>query len=318
MPLNNNLFGVYKSIRVNNTTLVASSADRSRTMDVKAENFIQGTPKSRILDIGGITEDISISAPILIGGGSAVDGRNLVNIKIAELLNPTTAVLPLLTNATVSVSEQGANVQMTLKTDGDPADLNSDVFQVLSTPVAELDPIAYTPTRKARFYDFRVNIGSRKYFVMEASITVTGETTDAYFLIPDGAAYDQVTYTTVGGVSFKAGTQFPFLGITGIKISGKGKAAVLLADLNNDGDYYDTDEAININLATGANEITLQRPGVSVSEDANFVLQIYDGVSTWYDLFPLLDLSKSVVSSSNFNVTSGLLTVDFDFYCWVK
>jgi len=41
MPLNNNLFGVYKSIKVNNTTLVAASADRSRTMEVKAENFIK-------------------------------------------------------------------------------------------------------------------------------------------------------------------------------------------------------------------------------------------------------------------------------------
>lgn len=317
MPLNNNLFGVYKSIKVNDVTLVASSANRNKNMDVQAENYIQGTPKSRILNIGGVHETIEIEAPILIGGGSTVDGRNLVNVKIDELLNPTTAVLPLLENATISVSEQGANVNMSLKTDGDPSDLNSNVFQVLSTPVAELDPIAYTPTRKARFYDFRVNIGNKKYFVMEASIKVTGETTDAYFLIPNGAAFDQVTYTTVGDVSFKAGTQFPFIGITGIKISGSGKAAVLLADLNSDGDFYDTDESINVNLATGANDMTLQRPGVSVSEDADFVLQIYDGTN-WNDLFPSVDLSRSVVHSSNFAVSSGLLTVNFDFTCWVK
>lgn len=317
MPLNNNLFGVYKSIKVNDVTLVASSANRNKNMDVQAENYIQGTPKSRILNIGGVQETIEIEAPILIGGGSTVDGRNLVNVKIDELLNPTTAVLPLLENATISVSEQGANVNMSLKTDGDPSDLNSNVFQVLSTPVAELDPIAYTPTRKARFYDFRVNIGNKKYFVMEASIKVTGETTDAYFLIPNGAAFDQVTYTTVGDVSFKAGTQFPFIGITGIKISGSGKAAVLLADLNSDGDFYDTDESINVNLATGANDMTLQRPGVSVSEDADFVLQIYDGTN-WNDLFPSVDLSRSVVHSSNFAVSSGLLTVNFDFTCWVK
>lgn len=317
MPLNNNLFGVYKSIKVNDVTLVASSANRNKNMDVQAENYIQGTPKSRILNIGGVQETIEIEAPILIGGGSTVDGRNLVNVKIDELLNPTTAVLPLLENATISVSEQGANVNMSLKTDGDPSDLNSNVFQVLSTPVAELDPIAYTPTRKARFYDFRVNIGNKKYFVMEASIKVTGETTDAYFLIPNGAAFDQETYTTVGDVSFKAGTQFPFIGITGIKISGSGKAAVLLADLNSDGDFYDTDESINVNLATGANDMTLQRPGVSVSEDADFVLQIYDGTN-WNDLFPSVDLSRSVVHSSNFAVSSGLLTVNFDFTCWVK
>ena len=47
------------------------------------------------------------------------------------------------------------------------------------------------------------------------------------------------------------------------------------------------------------------------------ILEIYNGTS-WENLMPSVDLSRSVVHSSNFNVNSGLLTVDFDFTCWVK
>ena len=317
MPLNNDLFGIYKTVKVNDNPIVVSSANRNKNMDVNAETYLQGTPKTRILNIGGVSETISIDAPILIGGGSAVDGRTLINLKLGELLNPTTAQLPLLTDATFSVNAQGGNTSITLKTDGDPSDTNSNVFQVVNTPIDELDPIVFEPTRKAVFYDFRVQIGSKKYFVMEASIKVTGESQDLYFLIPNGAAYDQVTPTTVSGISFKAGTQFPFIGISGIKISGSGKAAVFLKDLNADGDYYDTDEHINVDLYSGADDMTLQRPGVSVYEPADFVLEIYNG-TTWENLMPAVDLSRSVVHSSNFNVNSGLLTVDFDFTCWVK
>lgn len=316
MPLNNDLFGIYKTVKINNNPIVVSSASRNRKMDVQAETYLQGTPKSRILNIGGVSEDISIESPILIGGGSTVDGRSLVNLKLAELLNPDTAVLPLLTSANLTVNESGGTVSMTLVTDGDP-DLNVNAFQLSSTPIAELDPIANTPTRQARFYDFRVQIGARLYYIMEASISISSDATPAYFLIPNGAAFDQTTTTTVNGITFKAGTQFPFLGITGIKISGKGKAAVVLTDSNADGDYLDANESVNIDLSTGANELTLQRPGVSVAEPANFVLEIYDG-SDWSSLLPDVDLSKSVVHSSNFNVSSGLLTVDFDFTCWVK
>ena len=317
MPLNNDLFGIYKTVKINDNPIVVSSANRNKKMDVNAETYLQGTPKTRILNIGGVSEDISIDSPILIGGGSAVDGRFLINLKLNELLNPNTAQLPLLTNATFTINESGGNTSITLKTDGDPADVNSNVFQLSSVPIDELDPIVYTPTRKARFYDFRVQIGSKKYFVMEASITVTGESEDVYFMIPYGAAFDQVTPTTISGISFKAGTQFPFIGISGIKISGSGKAAVFLKDLNSDGDYYDTDEHINIDLANGSDEMTLQRPGVSVYESADFILEIYNGTS-WESLMPSVDLSRSVVHSSNFNVNSGLLTVDFDFTCWVK
>lgn len=89
MPLNNNLFGVYKSLKVSGRTYVAESANRNVSMEVDAKNYIQGSPKARVLNIGGTKETISITAPILVGAGSAVDGRELANTKIAEILDPT-------------------------------------------------------------------------------------------------------------------------------------------------------------------------------------------------------------------------------------
>jgi hypothetical protein len=323
MPINNNLFGVYKSLRVDGNVVVASSASRNRSMTTASKNFIQGTPKARILDIGGTKEQITIDAPILLGGGSAVDGRNLANNRLDSLLNPTTATLPILSRAVYTVNQSGGNVSITLESDGDPE--SNTVFEVRSSEVTELDPIANTPTRQARFFDFRVTIGTRSYYIMEASVTVEANTEEAYFLIPGGVSIDgsgNLTPATsnVGGVTWKLGKQFPFLGINGIKISGKGKAAVVLRDINSDGDYLDTNESTNINLTSGSSDITFQKPGLVVSADANFQLEIADPAnSDWIPLLPdTIDLTRSVVTTENFRVETGLLTVDFDFYCWVS
>ena len=56
---------------------------------------------------------------------------------------------------------------------------------------------------------------------------------------------------------------------------------------------------------------------------AGFLLQIWDPTSgasgAWTNLLgTVLDLSASVVKSSNFVVTTGVLTADFEFTNWVK
>ena len=249
MPLNNNLFGVYKSLRVSGKTYVAENATRKVEMEVDAKNYVQGSPKSRVLNIGGTKESISITAPILVGGGQTVDGRSLANTKITEILDPNNAALPVLESATYKVSPEGASVTINLKSDGDPGsntDTSSRPFEVSGREIEELKPnSAGGPSRVARFYDFRVQIGNRKYFIMEATLNVNSSVTEAYFLVPNDAAItDSVTQAritqTIGG-NIAAGYQFPFLGISGIKISGNGKAAVVLKDVPgtpNYGDYY--------------------------------------------------------------------------------
>ena len=344
MPINNNLFGVYKSFKISGNRVVADNLQRNRQMTASPVNYVQGTPKARVMDIQGVTETLSLTAPIFVGCGSSVDGRFLANTKINEILNPSTATLPLLTNATFNIGEQQSSVSLTLESDGDPN--NSTAFQIRSDEVPELSPVApYGPTRLAKFYDIRVQIGQRKFFVMSATITVQAQSTKANFFIPGdwgdyrgwgvygGTGSTQLTLKnedlsarTGTGVTFQPGTQFPFLGISSIQITGSGKAAVLLEDLNADNDFEDTNEAINLSLKSGTTDMTLQNPGFADTEAQNFVIEIYDPVWAagggagvgWSSLLPgTINLTKSIVNTSNFSLGTGLLTVDFGFLCYV-
>ena len=344
MPINNNLFGVYKSFKISGNRVVADNLQRNRQMTASPVNYVQGTPKARVMDIQGVTETLSLTAPIFVGCGSSVDGRFLANTKINEILNPSTATLPLLTNDTFNIGEQQSSVSLTLESDGDPN--NSTAFEIRSDEVPELSPIApYGPTRLAKFYDIRVQIGQRKFFVMSATITVAAQSTKANFFIPGdwgdyrgwgvygGTGSTQLTLKNEDlsaragtGVTFQPGTQFPFLGISSIQITGSGKAAVLLEDLNADNDFEDTNEAINLSLKSGTTDMTLQNPGFADTEAQNFVIEIYDPVWAagggagvgWSSLLPgTINLTKSIVNTSNFTLGTGLLTVDFGFLCYV-
>jgi hypothetical protein len=344
MPINNNLFGVYKSFKISGNRVVADNLQRNRQMQASPVNYVQGTPKARVMDIQGVTETLSLTAPIFVGCGSSVDGRFLANTKINEILSPSTAKLPLLTNATFNIGEQQSSVSITLESDGDPN--NSTAFEIRSDEVPELSPIApYGPTRLAKFYDIRVQIGQRKFFVMSATITVQAQSTKANFFIPGdwgdyrgwgvygGTGSTQLTLVnedlsarTGTGVTFQPGTQFPFLGISSIQITGSGKAAVLLEDLNTDNDFTDVNESINLSLQTGTTDMTLQNPGFADTEAQNFVIEIYDPVWAagggagvgWSSLLPgTINLTKSIVNTSNFSLGTGLLTVDFGFLCYV-
>ena len=180
---------------------------------------------------------------------------------------------------------------------------------------------------------------------MSATITVQAQSTKANFFIPGdwgdyrgwgvygGTGSTQLTLKnedlsarTGTGVTFQPGTQFPFLGISSIQITGSGKAAVLLEDLNTDNDFTDVNESINLSLQTGTTDMTLQNPGFADTEAQNFIIEIYDPVwaagggagSGWSSLLPgTINLTKSIVNTSNFSLGTGLLTVDFGFLCYV-
>lgn len=351
MPINNNLFGVYKSFLLSGNKVVAQSVSRNRQMDASPVNYVQGTPKARVMDIKGVTETLTVQAPLFVGSGSSVDGRYIANTKIEEILNPQTASLPLLSSAQFQIGAEEASVSLTLESDGDPNNLAA--FSISSNEIEELNP-DNGPTRLAKFYDFRVQIGKRKYFIMSANLTVTAQTDKKYFFIPGdwddyrgwgnpeygypsietnpditGTGSTNIIIEREGGsaIEFQPGTQFPFLGISGIQIAGSGQAAVLLEDLNSDGSFTDADEAINLSLEPGTTDMTLQDPGYSRYENAQFRIEIFD--PAYYDAYPAgmgwtsfltpqIDTSKSIVNTSNFSLTPGVMTVDFDFICWVK
>jgi len=337
MPINNDILGIYKAVYIRTSSggagysYIVESASRSVTIDASPKTMITGSPKTRIMDIGGASESISIQAPILIGGGSRWDGRQLADDKITEILNPTTATLPVLKSAEFSINEGGGSVSLTLEGDGDVGIGTSSFWVVQSnSPHPSLDPtgsgVGYStagPTRVARFYDFRAQIGNRIYFIQEASISVSVETSKAYFINPYNFVNPNSGYSLGGGggtnlpsglsgngISYKYGTPFPHIGINAITVSGKGKGAVVV------GSTY-ADE----NLAG----ITTQSAGKTVLASASstsFALEVagYDdnNVFGWQNLISAgIGLSKAIINATNFQVNTGILTVDFDFMCYV-
>jgi hypothetical protein len=271
---------------------------------------------------------------MLIGGGAAYDGRALVGNKITEILNPATATLPILKSASYSISEGGGSVSVTLESDGNAASGNSGFYLVNSTtPHPSLNPVgtggsgttAFGPTRVARFYDFRAKIGGRQYFIQEANVDVNVETSKAYFINPydftdpnNGYRYSggggTVIPSVLGGfgISWAYGSQFPHIGVNGITISGKGKGAVVV------GSTYASETTAGITTQTAGKTI------LASTEDVTFALEIAGGtggnpgvVATWQDLIAGIGLSKSIINATAFSVSTGILTVEFDFMCYV-
>jgi hypothetical protein len=325
MPLRNELFGVFKTMTIGTSPkvpILASTATQERSMEVAQKNYIQGTAESRILDIGLLSESISIEAPILIGPASAYDGRNLLNTQISQAAQKDNTSLPILQSASINIDAQsGGNISLKLKSDGQ----RSQVFEVTADTgyaeyaalAAAIDPTqGATPSRVARNYDFYVVFGPYEALVQKASISVEVETTPAVFLGGILGADDPNLPLM--------GTQFPYLGVSGIKVSGQGTAAVLLTDggtdYNNPQDAT-TADPLTLQYDGGDGVVTLQ-PGHAYSTTQDFQLKVFDD-GAQVDLFeyngtPLIDLSKAVINSTGFNVSTGLLTVNFGFTAWVK
>jgi len=330
MPLKNEFFGVFKTLKVGSKFIIVSSANRDRNMKADPKNFVQGTALNKIMDIGVVTETISIDAPFLIGGGSAVDGRTLMNDQIDNAMKRTGATLPILQSARVQIGEQGGSVNMTLLSDGNPE--NSGVFEITDHPAEDLtngvitdvlNPLLHTPTRVANFIDFRVSLAGYVYYVMNANISVNVQTQQKVFIAgKDGTTNDPVPDPN----PFNFGTQFPWLGVSGITITGGGTAAALLVDNDNDKNFSDPGEAVNVRLDVDGTELTLQQPGDTITVNDDFAFEVYDADNDqWVGLFrkfgeseDLFDLSRSLLTKANFKITPDLLTVDFEFKCYVQ
>ena len=339
MPINNDILGIYKSVFITVAggtarSYIVESASRSVTIDASPKVLMQGSPKTRIMDIGGITETISIQAPILIGGGASADGRAIATQKINEILDPTSATLPILKSASFSINEGGGSVSLTLESDGDSGVGTSAFFVVNSnTPHPSLNPVgtggsgttAFGPTRVARFYDFRAQIGDRKFFIQEASVDVNVETQKTYFINPydfvdPGSGYQLTgnggtslpSVLSGNGISYKYGTQFPHIGVNGLTISGKGKGAVVV------GSTYASETTAGVTTQSAGSTVLASAGAVTfaleIAQQTGFNM---GAAPVWASLIPGIGLSKAIINATNFSVSTGILTVDFDFMCYV-
>jgi hypothetical protein len=367
MPIRNEFFGVWKTLLVGDQFVLAQQASRKRTMEAGPNPLIQGTPKNRVLNIGTAQETYNLTAPLLVGGAAPLDGRKFMVSALKKALDPTNTTLPLITSANITVGSSNASVTVAMLSDGKPpTDVTKIPFILLpdvpanftfngknhgnNVPKVLLDPAVSAPTRLARHWDFRVNIGGFVYYILDASIQVQVGTEKMHFLSGSvdgmtgyGANNQYPTVTTGDEPWANWGTQFPWIGVTSVSVSGSGKAVALLKDYSGDGDFFDNeaqfahqlqngssanDEAVNVSWL--GSELTLQKPGQTVSAPSNFNLEMWDatasnGAGAWVELFkenpgdanPVIDLRKSVISEHNLTATTKLVTVDFAFHNWV-
>lgn len=357
MPIRNEFFGVFKTVKIGGEFMLAESVNRSRTMQVDAKAYIQGSAFNRILDIGAVSETISITAPVLIGGGAKVDGRRLVNDQLDNVRqrDSSNMTLPILSKASLKVDAQsGATYNIELKSDGTNI---AGQFEVLDYSAEHIGIGTFTdvlnpegalgPTRVARHYDFRLVLGDYYLYIMSANIDVDVDLQETHFIagavdpsnpLPSDPPIGWAEYQA-GTNPFNFGTQFPWLGVAGVKVTGGGTAAALLANFNRgSGDYdfedygndpvtgFDSWEAVNVALGSNlSDELTLQTPGCVAYSDKPFIIEVYDcDAAEWRNLFTdelgneIITFKRAVINSANFKVSAGLLTVDFSFFAWTK
>jgi len=324
MPIRNEFVGQYNYIQIKSgnawKTILASSVSKPRTMEAKANfNLLQGTNEPRIMDISEINETFTISSPILIGSASAIDGRKLISNEIENVLYRHGSILPVLTNANVNIRENEATVSMTLMSDGSPEAGQNFNINASTNPPSELNPLlpGNVPSRTAKWYDFRVRFGPFVFYIYEASLTFTTQTEKRNFVgayLPNNSAPINSTYNL--------GTQYPWIAVRGLSLTGSGKAAVLLSDADCKGDMIDgierffrnassepptkDSDLLTNNYAVNWNppwndtysgdiaDVTLQCPGFTRTTANSIIFEVYNSGSnsctsgdygTWEPLF---------------------------------
>lgn len=345
MPSGNDFVSKLRRLKIGDKIYLAQNFNRADSMDVEPAVLLDGTILPQILDIGGVREQIRVEAPILIGSGSAYDGRTLINEKIQEQMN-FNFDLPIMSSASIQVQRRGGgSASIELLGDGIP---NSDVFQVLGPQEADniLNPSHEDniPTRKANWYDFAVSIGKYQFQIESLRLDMRYQSEELYFMNSLDAQGNVLNQDLPGGVrypgnTYNFGTQFPWIAVKSMSMTGGGTAVVSLKDLDSDGDYEDDGEAVNVNLGEGGiHDLTLQRPGRVLHEANNFEILIFkpqndtdpdahnQDVSngTWVPLFAditdssIIDFRKGVITKSDFQVNANeVMRVNFEFTCWV-
>ncbi len=346
MPLNNNFYGVYKFVTVKTKPIstnvvglnpyIIQSLRVSDTMQTSAKFYMQGTPLTKVLDIGNVAQTITIDAPILVpppNQPDLSDGLQLIwdlaNLQYTNSIPNN--FLPLLETAKINIGTDKSNVNLTLKSDGDPNN-TVNVFEITSGATAQ----GYINTtnlnngaRVAKNYDFYVNIGGFCFFVDAADIEIKVNSADKNFLgvyqgntlLPNNYQVPQDglnggVYTD--GDPTYSGWQFPFIAVGGIEITATGKAVISI-DANGNFINYNNIQSYqtNVNDLLAASNVTLQYSGELTTTATNFNI-FYAGSDTLSGVLPpVFATNKAVVTTRNSNFSEGVMTTDFTVKAYV-
>lgn len=351
MPLKNEFYGVYKIAKVligasSATTpspYIIKSLKPNNNMDAVAKFYMQGDPRTKILDIGHTKESIVINSPILVPQDGQLpenlkDGRILLRDKVDNSYTDgfPNGILPILTKANIQIGTEESHVELTLMSDGDPNN-TTNVYNISNSSSTLIDDIGLNyAARVAKNWDFAVQLGDLIYYVQEASIAIDVKSHESNFLgvaandywagnvnsVPfDGTNNGEWSPTTDSQKGSYTGWQFPFISVGGITIEVTG-TAVLIVDSDtpaNNVNYSRAAAVVNSRseLMSNAN-VTLQNPGELTFTQDNFTInQIYkDGTST--SVIPdAMAVNSAIVKMRSANFNEDLMTVNFAVQAFV-
>ena len=344
MPLNNDFYGIYQvaTIKTSKNSIaskypyITSSNNVEDSMSVEPKFFIQGTPLTKILDIGHTSENFTISAPILVPTSlsntpALQDGVQLLN-DIVSLQYPTintpSKALPLLIKAGIHIGVDNSKIDFTLKSDGDPNN-TVNIFYMNPGNTSLVSQLGLNnPSRVANNYDFFVNLGGIKYFVEDVNIDIEIENQEKNFLgvynannpgnvvVPDDGTNGGVW---PGGLDASySGWQFPFIMAGAIKIKASGSAAISI-DSTGKAINYINNSSTTSDVATlrGNSNVTLQPSGLLNLAQDNF--NIFFAGSAQYPgvLPPQFAFNKAVINSHTAEITPTEMKVNFNITAYV-
>ncbi len=341
MPLNNGFYGLYKFVTLltNSPTLgiaknpyVIKSLNSNNTEDVNAKFFMQGTPLTKVLDIGSTKESISVEAPILVpeSGYTIMDGLRLLWDMAA--LQYTNGIpnnyLPLMSKATINIGANDSKISFDLLSDGDPNN-TTNIYEINYGATAQ----GYIQTtgldrgsRVAKNYDFCVDFGGFKYFVEDCTVSITVKNSEHKFLgvlgkqppnqtVPyDGLNNGVWSPNTDDELGSYSGWQFPFIAMGGIEINISGTATISINDTTGaitNWQYNDTVTS-DVNELISRGNVTLQPTGVFRYEQDNFNIYYTGNNDLSAVLPPAFSVNKAIVKQRNAKFSDDSMKATFE------
>lgn len=319
MPIDNRLFGVWKTFLYGGVAYVVENVNESVSQEIQTKYYIMGTAMPRVLAIQGAEATFDITAPLLISeigvnrtglpADPIKDGLTLASGLSAAYMNPNLNLDPymIFKNIGFSVSaDQGASYK--IQAVGDYNSLASEGAGGAFTFGLEDPSTAGYPLpenfvyRVASFYDFDVNIGG----------IIMGPTTGIYLReLSFDLNYNTEPFSYVGQPD-----QRKYYGISSFEIIVKGT--------------FISQERWPVGAATSPPwagawpnySMPLQAPsgygqgGHAIPTTGNFSIILRNNAGC--NVIPTIvdPTQKFVFSSSSLQASTGLLTTNFEGRLW--
>ncbi len=321
MPIDNTLFGVWKTFSYGGNYYVVETADEAVKQEVSPKNYIIGTAMPRVLEVKGAEASLNIKAPLLVCStlprtgalGQAVnDGLTLIKYygSGSGYMNGTFQQDPFFIFKSVGFSissDQGATY--TINAVGDYNALKSENTAAtagfgltMPTSAAQYPTLTGYVYRVGSFYDFQVSVNGLTPYGYLQSLNVNIQ-------------YDLQSFSYVGQVS-----QRKFYGIGGMSATVSGTYIHSSRTPTGHGMPLQA-EAPGISLPAPWTGHTPNQGGIAWPTSGTFSVylrQSQDPGGGLVNVLPFTGNQRFIFSSTTLQASTGLLTTNFEGQMWAQ